>query len=133
VCSGSTDHAEVVHIEFNRQMIGFEDLLEVFFNSHDPTTLNRQGNDVGSQYRSAIFAHSEEQLNIASSMIERLNDAGLFASPIVTELVAFENFYPAESYHNDYFANNDQQPYCQIVVKPKLDKFKALFKDRLKG
>ena len=132
VCSGTTGHAEVVHIEFDRQMIGFEELLEVFFKSHDPTTLNRQGNDIGSQYRSAIFAHTDQQIDIASAMIDQLMKAEVYDSPIVTELVAFDVFYPAESYHDDYFANNGQQPYCQMVVKPKVDKFKALFKEKLK-
>ncbi|QYK03307.1 bifunctional methionine sulfoxide reductase B/A protein [Shewanella psychrotolerans] len=132
VCSGTTGHAEVVHIEFDRQMISFEELLEVFFKSHDPTTLNRQGNDIGSQYRSAIFVHTDQQIDIASAMIDQLMKAEVYDSPIVTEVVAFDVFYPAESYHHDYFAHNGQQPYCQMVIKPKVDKFKALFKEKLK-
>ncbi|MCG9696984.1 bifunctional methionine sulfoxide reductase B/A protein [Shewanella sp. Isolate11] len=131
VCSASTGHAEVVQIEFDSEIISYETLLRVFFSSHDPTTLNRQGNDVGPQYRSVIFAHDTQQIDIASLMIQQLTEQQLYPTPIVTELVALEQFYPAETYHDDYFANNAQQPYCQVVVKPKLDKFKALFKEHL--
>ncbi|WP_028764828.1 bifunctional methionine sulfoxide reductase B/A protein [Shewanella colwelliana] len=133
VCSGQTHHAEVVHIEFDEAVIGFKELLEVFWQSHDPTTLNRQGNDVGPQYRSVIFAHNAEQIDIASEMIARLTESKVWDAPIVTELVAYKIFYPAETYHDDYYANNGQQPYCQMVVRPKVDKVKALFKDKLKS
>ncbi|CAM3978447.1 bifunctional methionine sulfoxide reductase B/A protein [Shewanella aquimarina] len=133
VCAGDTGHAEVVQIEFDSHIISFDELLEVFWRSHDPTTLNRQGNDVGTQYRSVIFAHDDEQIKTASQMIARLTEAKVFDKPIVTELVALENFYPAEPYHDAYFEHNGQQPYCQMVVKPKVDKIKALFKERLKS
>lgn len=132
VCTGTTGHAEVVHIEFDAEQISFAELLDVFFNSHDPSTLNRQGNDVGTQYRSVIFAHDEAQINTASALIAKLTEAQLFDAPIVTELVVFQHFYPAEAYHKDYFANNGEQPYCQLVVKPKVDKFKMRFADKIK-
>lgn len=132
VCSGTTGHAEVVQIEFDPQQISYEALLEVFFTSHDPTTLNRQGNDVGTQYRSVIFAHNAMQQDIASAMIAKLNASGLWSSPLVTELVAFDVFYPAEEYHNDYYARNQEQGYCQLVIGPKLDKVKQIFADKLK-
>ncbi len=130
VCSGSTGHAEVVQIKYDPVVISYDDLLEVFFSIHDPTTLNRQGNDRGTQYRSAIFYHSPGQLAVAEAAIA-VEQAG-WPDPIVTELTAAEVFYPAEDYHQDYFANNTLQPYCQFVVAPKMrkaiEKFSALMK-----
>ncbi len=133
VCSGLTGHAEVVQITYDAQVVSFEDLLEVFFATHDPTTLNRQGADVGTQYRSAIFYHSEEQKRKAELIIAELNKQGAFDTPIVTEVTAFDRFYEAENYHQDYFANNPNQPYCRMVVNPKVKKFKKMFEDKLKS
>ena len=132
VCSGSTGHAEVIQIKFNPQEISFRDILRVFFTVHDPTTLNRQGGDVGTQYRSAIFYHSPEQKQIAHEVIEEITSERLYDDPIVTEVVAFADFYPAEDYHQEYFANNPTQPYCAAVVAPKVAKFRQKFVDRLK-
>ena len=132
VCSGLTAHAEVVQIEFDPAIISFETLLAVFFQSHDPTTLNRQGNDQGPQYRSVIFIHNEEQATKANDAILALTEAAVFANQIVTQISAFEHFYPAENYHNDYFAQHGEQPYCQLVVKPKVEKFKKAFAEILK-
>ena len=132
VCSGRTGHAEVVHITFNPAVITFDELLEVLFKSHNPTTLNQQGNDKGPQYRSVVFAHTADQVDKTNNMISALQDAKVWQDPIVTEVCAFETFYPAENYHDDYFAKHGEQPYCQMVVKPKFDKFKALFADKLK-
>ncbi|MCL2914733.1 bifunctional methionine sulfoxide reductase B/A protein [Shewanella corallii] len=133
VCSGHSGHAEVVQVEFNPLEISFRELLEVFFTSHDPTTLNRQGNDVGTQYRSVIFAHDASQQDVASEVITKLNESGLWSSPLVTELVAYSGFYPAEEVHDDYFARNPQQGYCRLVIAPKVDKVRALFADKLKS
>lgn len=130
VCSGATGHAEVVQVKFDAAQLVYRDLLEVFFAIHDPTTPNRQGHDIGTQYRSAIFTHSAEQARIAAETIAALNAAGAFASPIVTEVLPLATFYPAEAYHQDYFANNPRQPYCQAVVAPKVAKFLKLFGDR---
>lgn len=132
VCSGMTGHAEVVQIRFNPQIISYEDLLTVFWQSHDPTTLNRQGNDSGPQYRSVIFIHNEQQADIANAMIATLSRAGVWSDPIVTEITAFDVFYPAEEQHDHYFELNAKQPYCQMVVKPKVEKVKHIFKDLLK-
>ncbi|HEX8266155.1 MAG TPA: peptide-methionine (S)-S-oxide reductase MsrA [Pyrinomonadaceae bacterium] len=132
VCSGSTGHAEVIQIKFNSQEISFRDILRVFFTVHDPTTLNRQGADVGTQYRSAIFYHSPEQKQIAHEVIEEITSERLYDNPIVTEIAAFADFYPAEDYHQEYFANNPTQPYCAAVVAPKVRKFRDKFADRLK-
>ena len=132
VCSGSTGHAEVIQIKFNPQEISFRDILRVFFTVHDPTTLNRQGGDVGTQYRSAIFYHSPEQKQIAHEVIEEITAERIYDNPIVTEVVAFADFYPAEDYHQEYFANNPTQPYCAAVVAPKVRKFRDKFADRLK-
>lgn len=132
VCSGATGHAEVVQITFDPAVISYEDLLRVFFSIHDPTTLNRQGADVGTQYRSAIFYHSPEQRAAAERVIRELTDARLWADPIVTEVTAFTAFYPAEEYHQEYFANNPDQPYCRAVVAPKVAKFRKQYLDRLK-
>lgn len=132
VCSGSTGHAEVIQIKFNPQEISFRDILRVFFTVHDPTTLNRQGGDVGTQYRSAIFYHSPEQKQIAHEVIEEITSERLYDNPIVTEVTEFAEFYPAEDYHQEYFANNPTQPYCAAVVAPKVRKFRDKFADRLK-
>lgn len=130
VCNGDTGHAEAVQITFNPQIISLEKLLEVFWYVHDPTTLNRQGNDVGTQYRSAIFYHTDEQKKIAN---ESKNAAqAYFEDPIVTEITAYNNFFAAEEYHNNYYNNNSSQGYCQFVINPKLEKFSAKFKDILK-
>jgi peptide-methionine (S)-S-oxide reductase len=132
VCSETTGHAEVVQIKFNNEELSFADLLRVFFAVHDPTTLNRQGNDVGSSYRSAIFYHSEEQAATAREIIAEVNAQKVYDNPIVTEVTAFTNFYSAENYHQEYFANNPNQPYCAAVVAPKVMKFRKVFMDRLK-
>ena len=130
ICAGATGHAEVVQVRFDPARIGYPDLLEVFFAIHDPTTLNRQGNDVGSQYRSVIFTHSAEQTAIAAKTIAALSAARAHADPIVTEVLPAPSFYPAEDYHQDYFANNPRQPYCQAVVAPKVAKFLKKFGER---
>jgi peptide-methionine (S)-S-oxide reductase len=133
VCSGLTGHAECLQIVYDPSKIQFEELLEVFWETHDPTTLNRQGNDVGTQYRSAIFYHTEEQKEKSIRFKEELNKSGAFDKPIVTEIAAFELFYPAEDYHQQYFEiNGDSNPYCQLVVRPKVEKFRKVFKDKLK-
>lgn len=133
VCTGNTGHAEVVQITFDPQVISFGELLEIFFAIHDPTTLNRQGADVGTQYRSAIFYHSPEQQAVAEAMIRQLTADKVWPNPIVTEVTPFTAFYPAEDYHQEYFANNPQQPYCQMVVAPKVAKFRQKFVGRLRS
>jgi peptide-methionine (S)-S-oxide reductase len=125
VCSGRTGHAEVVQVTFDPTTITYRDLLDVFFSIHDPTTLNRQGGDVGTQYRSAIFYHSPVQRDTAEQTIHELEAEGLWDNPVVTEVTAFTNFYPAESYHQDYFNRNPYQPYCAAVIAPKVAKFRA--------
>ncbi len=132
VCTGDTGHAEVVQVTFNPEVISYQDLLKVFFAIHDPTTLNRQGADMGTQYRSAIFTHSEEQENVAEQVITEINDAGIWDEPIVTEVVPVERFYPAEDYHQEYFRRNPNQGYCRIVIAPKVAKFRKQYLDRLK-
>jgi len=132
VCTGETGHAEVIQITFDPQIVSYRDLLRVFFTIHDPTTLNRQGGDVGTQYRSAIFTHSDEQEQAAEDVIGELNEAGIWDEPIVTEVSPFEAFYPAEEYHQEYFARNPYQPYCQIVIAPKVAKFRKQYLERLK-
>ena len=132
VCSGNTGHAECIQVVFDPQQISYKELLEVFWESHDPTTLNRQGNDVGTQYRSVIFYHNAEQKHLAESYKDQLNSAKAFDKPIVTEITAFSKFYPAEDYHQEYYRLNGHAPYCQFVIKPKLEKFKKVFKDKLK-
>ena len=132
VCAGRTGHAEAVRIVFDPQVVSYRDLLEVFFVIHDPTTLNRQGNDMGTQYRSAIFCHDEGQRETAEAMIAELNKAGIWPNPIVTEVTLAPTFYPAEEYHQDYFANNPYQPYCLGVVAPKVAKFRQKFLAKLK-
>ena len=132
VCTGRTGHAEVVQITYDPEVVSFSQILEVFFMTHDPTTLNRQGNDVGTQYRSAIFYHSEKQKETAEKVIELFKKEKVYDRPIVTEITAFTAFYPAEDYHFDYFERNPNQPYCQYVIVPKVEKFKKIFKDQLK-
>lgn len=133
VCDGDTGHAEAVRIEFDPAVIGYSDLLDIFFAIHDPTTPNRQGNDVGTQYRSAIFTTSPEQDAIARAKIEQLALEGAFDAPIVTEVEPAGTFWPAEPYHDNYFARNGRQPYCQFVVAPKVAKFRKAFAERRKG
>lgn len=132
VCTGATGHAEVVQITFDPAVITYRDLLDVFFTIHDPTTLNRQGADVGPQYRSVIFYHSPEQKAIAEQTIREFDQAGLWSNPIVTQVAPFEKFYPAEDYHQEYFARNPQQGYCRVVIAPKVAKFRQKFFRRLK-
>ena len=132
VCGGDTGHAEVVRVTFDPKVVSYADLLDVFFVIHDPTQLNRQGNDVGTQYRSAIFYHSPEQQRIAEEKIKALADEGVYDERIVTEVAPVEDFYLAEDYHQEYFANNPRQPYCMAVVAPKVAKFRKYFLDRLK-
>ena len=132
VCNGDTGHAEVVQVTFNPSVLSYRDLLTVFFTIHDPTTLNRQGADAGTQYRSAIFYHNEAQHADAEAVIRELSEARLWPNPIVTEVSPLDKFYMAEDYHQEYFANNPIQPYCQAVVAPKVTKFRKHFADRLK-
>ena len=132
VTTGRTGHAEVVQIVFDPKVTTFQEILEVFFATHDPTTLNRQGADVGTQYRSAIFYHTESQKKTAENVILELERSGEYDNPIVTEVTAFTNFYEAEEYHKNYYNNNRNQPYCQYVVAPKVEKFNKLFKDKVK-
>ncbi|WP_297095814.1 peptide-methionine (S)-S-oxide reductase MsrA [uncultured Draconibacterium sp.] len=132
VCEGTTGHAEVVQITFDPEVVSFSEILEVFFMTHDPTTLNRQGNDVGPQYRSAIFYHNEEQKEVAERVIDLFEKEEVYSRPIVTEVTEFDKFYIAEDYHINYYARNKSQGYCQFVVAPKLEKFKKIFKDQLK-
>ena len=132
VCTGDTGHAEVVQVSFDPAVISFSDVLDVFFATHDPTTLNRQGADFGTQYRSAIFYHTPEQKEIAERRIAELNAADIWPRPIVTQVVPFETFYPAEDYHQGYFRANPTQGYCQAVISPKVAKFRKQFTDRLK-
>ena len=133
VCSGQTGHAEALQIVYNPSVVSFDELLEIFWKTHDPTTLNRQGNDVGTQYRSGIYYHTIEQKQKAAHYKAELDQSGAFDNPIVTEIKAFTVFYPAEDYHQQYFNNNENQnPYCSIVIRPKVDKFKKIFKNKLK-
>lgn len=133
VCTGETGHAECLQIIYDPSVISFDELLEVFWETHDPTTLNRQGADVGTQYRSGIFYHNQEQKEKAEKYKAELDKSGAFPRPIVTEITAFSKFYPAETYHQQYFENNENNnPYCKIVIRPKLDKFRKVFKDKLK-
>lgn len=132
VCTGTTGHAEAVNIVYRTDSISYDKLLQAFFIAHDPTQLNRQGNDVGTQYRSAIFYHNDHQRRKAQYYIERLNQEGAYDAPIVTELKPYGRFYEAEDYHKDYYTLNPNQPYCQIVIQPKLEKFKKVFREDLK-
>jgi peptide-methionine (S)-S-oxide reductase len=133
VTTGKTGHAEVCQIQFDPEQISFEDLLEVFFSTHDPTTLNRQGNDIGTQYRSVIFYHTEEQREIAERVKAELDKSGTWKNPIVTEIAPFERFYKAEDYHQNYYRNNPNQGYCRVVITPKLNKFEKVFKLKIKS
>ena len=132
VCSETTGHAEVAQITFDRAQLSFKELLQVFFTVHDPTMLNRQGNDIGTSYRSAIFYHSDEQKRVAEEVIAEITAEAIYDKPIVTEVTAFDKFWPAEDYHQEYFANNPTQPYCSAVVAPKVAKFRQKFAARLK-
>lgn len=132
VSRGSTGHAEAIQIEFDPSVISFEKLLEVFFHLHDPTTLNRQGNDVGTQYRSVIFYHNEAQKETAEKVRKEIEESGMYSKPIVTEIVPNENFYEAEDYHKDYYAKNQNAPYCQVIIDPKITKLYKEFKNEVK-
>ncbi|MFI5149576.1 MAG: peptide-methionine (S)-S-oxide reductase MsrA [Bacteroidia bacterium] len=132
VCTDTTGHAEVTQIYFDKTKITFDQLLEAFWQAHDPTTLNRQGNDVGSQYRSVIYYHNPEQKLMAESYKKKLNESGAYSSPVVTEITAFHVFYKAENYHQDYFKENGKDPYCQFVIAPKVEKFRKVFEKKLK-
>ncbi len=132
VCSGTTAHAEVVQITFDPEIISFRELLQVFFTIHDPTTLNRQGADVGTQYRSVIFYHTPEQKAVAQEVIAELEKAKVWDAPIVTALTPFEAFYPAEEYHQEYYDSNPEQPYCRVVIEPKVAKFRKQYLTKLK-
>ncbi len=132
VCSGKTGHAEVIEIDFDESMVRFSELLLIFFKTHNPTTLNRQGGDTGTQYRSVVFYHSEQQKLDSQKMIQQLSDEQVFTDPIVTQLTPAVTFYPAENYHQNYFVNHRNQPYCMAVIEPKLGKFARSFKDKIK-
>ena len=133
VCSETTGHAEVVQVTFDPDEVSYRDILDVYFTIHDPTTLNRQGADVGTQYRSAIFYHTEDQKRVAEEAISDLQTEGIWNNPIVTEVVPFDEFYVAEDYHQDYFRNNGFQPYCQVIIAPKVAKFRKEHLERLKA
>lgn len=133
VCNKTTGHAEVVQVEFDPAEISIEEILEVFWNVHDPTTKDRQGNDVGPQYRSAVFYHNDQQKEVAEKYKGQLDASGKFSDPIVTEITAWKNFFPAEDYHTDYFSLHGEEPYCQFVVRPKVEKFEQQFKGKLKS
>jgi peptide-methionine (S)-S-oxide reductase len=133
VCAGNTGHAEVVQVDFDPQQITYRDLLEVFFATHDPTTLNRQGHDVGTQYRSAIFYHNDAQKQQAERVISELSEQKVFDDPIVTEVAPLTKFYPAEDYHRDYYDRNPEQPYCQVVISPKVSKLRQKYAEKLKA
>lgn len=132
VCTGTTGHAEVIQLTFDTAKVSFTDLLKVFFTMHDPTTLNRQGNDIGTQYRSGIFYHNDAQKKASQEIIDALNQAHAYPDKIVTEITPFDTFYKAEDYHQDYYNQNKTQGYCMYVIQPKIEKFEKVFKDRLK-
>ncbi|MCB0712517.1 MAG: peptide-methionine (S)-S-oxide reductase MsrA [Ignavibacteriae bacterium] len=132
VCSGVTGHAEVVQVTFDPEVISYGDIVEVFFHTHDPTTMNRQGADVGTQYRSVIFYHDQEQKEIAEAKKEEVDGSDLWSDPIVTEISPLDKFYPAENYHRNYFDTNPYQPYCMAVVSPKVQKFMKTFREKVK-
>jgi peptide-methionine (S)-S-oxide reductase len=132
VCNGTTGHAEVVQIVYDRSKLSFDELLEVFWKTHDPTTLNRQGNDHGTQYRSAIFYHDQLQKETAERYKQELNAAKVYPDPIVTEIVPFENYYPAEDYHQNYYNLNGNESYCRFVIQPKVEKFEKIFREKVK-
>jgi peptide-methionine (S)-S-oxide reductase len=133
ICTGRTGHAEVAQITYDPEVISFEEILEVFFATHDPTTLNRQGNDVGDQYRSEIFTHSDSQYVIAEKAIRAADESGVWAEPLVTKISMIAEFYKAEDNHQNYFNEHGEQGYCQFVIRPKVDKFKKLFAEKLKS
>jgi peptide-methionine (S)-S-oxide reductase len=132
VCTGLTGHAEVIQVKFNPKLISYEEILEVFWNTHDPTTLNKQGADEGTQYRSAVFYHSDEQKKIAEQYKSQLDKSGTYKNRIVTEITSFSVFYPAEDYHQNYYALNPNQGYCQYVIRPKVEKFNKQYASKLK-
>ena len=132
VCTGNTGHAEVVQVTFDPKKVSFDTILEIFWKTHDPTTLNRQGGDAGTQYRSGVFYSNESQKVAAQSWLKKLNDEHVFPNPIVTEITALSNYSKAEDYHQDYYDLNGHNPYCQVVIKPKMDKLQKTFKDKLK-
>lgn len=132
VCNGTTGHAEVLQITYDPSVITFDELLEIFWETHDPTTPNRQGNDIGTQYRSAIFYHNNEQKELAQKYKKKLDESGAFPRPIVTEITPFTIFYKAENYHQNYYNLNGSEPYCSMVIRPKVEKFRKVFKDKLK-
>jgi peptide-methionine (S)-S-oxide reductase len=133
VCQGTTGHAEVCQLSYDPKVVSYEELLEVFWGTHDPTTLNRQGNDVGTQYRSSVFYHTPEQKKLAELYKKELDNAKVYDDPIVTEIVPYSMMYVAENYHQNYFNQNGNQPYCSFVIQPKIDKFQKVFKDKLKN
>ena len=132
ICTGTTNHAEVVRVTFDQNKTSVTEILEVFFSVHNPTTLNRQGDDIGTQYRSIIFYENEQQEKISREIIEKLTSENIYSDPIVTQIEKFTKFYPAEDYHQGYYNENKQQPYCSMVVTPKVEKFKKIFKEKLK-
>jgi peptide-methionine (S)-S-oxide reductase len=132
VCTGKTGHAEAVQVNFNPSKISYREILEIFFSVHDPTTLNRQGADLGTQYRSAIFHHNEQQKRVAEELVTELNKADLWDNPVVTQIVPLDTFYPAEDYHKEYFSRHPEQAYCQMVISPKISKFRKQWKKHLK-
>jgi peptide-methionine (S)-S-oxide reductase len=132
VCSGSTGHAEVIKVEFDPEVVSYRDLLEVFWHAHDPTTLNRQGNDIGTQYRSIILYADSEQKEQAQKSLDKAQKSGMFSKPIVTQVEELGDFYPAEDYHHDYFANNPNQPYCRAIISPKVRHFLQVQPEKLK-
>lgn len=132
VCTGETGHAEVIQITYNPGLVSFAELLRVFFTMHDPTTLNRQGNDIGTQYRSVIFYHNTEQQHEAEAVIQEINKQHIYPNPVVTQVVPFSEFYKAEDYHQNYYNQNKEQSYCRFVIQPKVEKFEKIFKDRIK-
>ncbi len=133
ICTGQTGHAEVIQVHYDPKVVRVERILEIFWGTHDPTTLNRQGADIGTQYRSAVFFHQDSQREVAETLIKKLEEAKVFDDPIVTEVTAASSFYPAEDYHQNYYSLNSSQGYCQAVIKPKLDKLKKVFAEHLKS
>lgn len=133
ICTGATGHAEVIQVTFDPAVVSYADLLEAFWHSHDPTTLNQQGNDVGTQYRSVVFYHDDEQRKLAELYKQKLDESGAFDDPIVTEISPLNDFYAAEGYHQNYYNDNPRQGYCAFIIRPKLDKFRAAFADKLKS
>lgn len=132
VCFGTTGHAEVIQVAYDPKVVSYADLLEVFWKTHDPTTPNRQGNDVGTQYRSAIFYHTDEQRKEAEHYKKKLDESAAFRAPVVTEITKFANFYPAEDYHQNYYQDNPRQGYCSAIIRPKVEKFRKVFHEKLK-